>query len=105
MRCYPVASMALAFLSGHLQIAFYVAFAVALWWLWRFVQVRKSDGRGYALIVVGSLAAACVVVAGLIAAAQIIPTLDLAANSHGLERRARKDMQVTSPSEWVPIDS
>ncbi len=75
-------AVALAFLAGHFQIAFYVAFAVALWWLWKFAAVRRSQGRGYAVLIVGSLAVCCVVAGGLVAAAQILPTEELAANSH-----------------------
>ena len=42
----------------------------------------QVDGRGYALVVVGALLVASVALAGLIRAAQILPTLELGASSH-----------------------
>ena len=39
--------LALAFLAGHFQIAFYVVLATGLWWLWKLVEVCASRGEDY----------------------------------------------------------
>lgn len=75
-------AIGLAFLAGHFQIAFYVVLATGLWWLWKMVQVWRAEGKTYSLLKVIWPLVQCVVVAGLIAAPQMLPTQELAANSH-----------------------
>jgi hypothetical protein len=75
-------AIALAVLAGHFQIAFYVFFASLLWWLWKLGQVWKNDGRGRALSGVVLPFIGCIIVFGLISAAQLLPTLELARISH-----------------------
>lgn len=75
-------AIALAFLAGHLQIAFYVLFASVLWWLWELVQARRSDGRAAVLPRVIVPGVACLLILGLIASAQLLPSLELGRNSH-----------------------
>lgn len=74
--------IALSFLAGHFHIAFYVLLGAALWWLWKLVAVWQSEGKRAVLNRVVIPAAACFAVFGLIAAAQVLPTQELAANSH-----------------------
>jgi hypothetical protein len=74
--------VALAFLAGHIQIAFYVLLASIMWWLWKLGQVWRSDGRGTALLRVAIPCGACLVILVLIASAQMLPTFELARNSH-----------------------
>lgn len=76
------ASIALAFLSGHFQIAFYVLLAAALWWVWKLDLVSKTDGKLYTIFKFALPCAACFVFFALIAAPQIIPSQELAKNSH-----------------------
>lgn len=73
--------LGIAFLAGHLQIAFYVVLATGLWWLWRIVAVWRYETRAQALRLLPALAG-CVLIAALIAAPQVLPTQELAANSH-----------------------
>ena len=74
--------LAMAFLAGHFQIAFYVVLATGLWWLWKMVGVWRAEGKTYTVLKVIWPLIGCVVIAGLIAAPQILPTQELAANSH-----------------------
>ena len=76
------AVQALTFLAGHFQIAFYVGFAVLLWWVWKLVAVRREEGRAYAFLKVVLPFVACFVIGALVAAPQVLPTQELAANSH-----------------------
>lgn len=76
------AVIGLTFLAGHFQIAFYVALATGLWWLWKTVEVLRAEGKIYSFLKVGVPLMGCVVIAGLIAAPQLLPTQELAANSH-----------------------
>lgn len=75
------AALALSFLAGHLQIAFYVTLASLLWWVWRLAGVWKAEGGVVALKRVAPSIAAFVIVAGLIGSAQLLPTFELGANS------------------------
>ncbi len=76
------AAVALAFLAGHLQIAFYVGFATVLFWIWLIAGELKTGGfRANWLRLVGYLVGFAVI-AGTLAAPQILPTQELAANSH-----------------------
>jgi len=72
----------MAFLAGHFQIAFYVALAAGLWWLWKLGEVWRAEGKTYAVLRVVVPFAAFAVIAGLIAAPQVLPTVELAQNSH-----------------------
>ena len=76
------AAQATAFLAGHFQIAFYVATAAGLWWLWKLVEAWRAEGKTHAFpkVVVSFIAFA--LIAGLIAAPQALPTVELARNSH-----------------------
>ena len=76
------AAQAMAFLAGHFQIAFYVALAAGLWWLWKLGEVWRAEGKTYAVLKVIVPFVAFVVIAGLIAAPQVLPTVELAQNSH-----------------------
>lgn len=75
-------ALAMAFLAGHFQIAFYVVLATSLFWLWKMVQVWRDEGKVYTFLKVIVPFAACVLVAILISAPQVLPTQELAANSH-----------------------
>lgn len=74
--------LGLTFLAGHFQIAFYVVLATGLWWLWKIVGVWRSEGATCTKLKVIWPLIGCIVIAGLIAAPQILPTQELAANSH-----------------------
>ncbi len=75
-------AVAMAFLAGHLQIAFYVGFATVLFWAWLIGSEVRTDGfRANWLRLVGYLVGFAVI-AGTLAAPQILPTQELAANSH-----------------------
>ena len=74
--------LGLAFLAGHFQIAFYVVLATGLWWLWKLVAVWREEGLTYSFLKVGVPLIGCVLITGLISAPQILPTQELAANSH-----------------------
>ena len=74
--------LGLTFLAGHFQIAFYVVLATGLWWLWKMVEVMRAEGKIYAILKVVAPMIGCIVIAGLIAAPQVLPTQELAANSH-----------------------
>lgn len=76
------AVIALAVLAGHLQIAFYVFFASLLWWLWKLGQVWRNDGRRQLLSRMILPFVGCIITFGLIASVQLLPTLELARNSH-----------------------
>ena len=76
------AVLALSFLAGHLQIAFYVALASMLWWIWRLAGAWRSEGGAVTCRRVLPACAAFVIVAGLIASAQVLPTEELGSNSH-----------------------
>lgn len=74
--------IALAFLAGHLQIAFYVLFASVLWWLWKLGQVSREEGKPSSLLKVIVPGVACLLIFGLIASAQLLPSIELSRNSH-----------------------
>jgi len=75
-------ALAMAVLAGHFQIAFYVGFAALLWWVWKLARVWRAEGRFYAEFRVGVPFVVFAVMAALIAAPQVLPTQELAANSH-----------------------
>ena len=68
------AAIALAVLAGHMQIAFYVAFAAMIWWTWKFVVVRRAEGRIYTVLKVVVPLVGCIGIAVLIAAPQFLPS-------------------------------
>jgi hypothetical protein len=73
------AVIALATLAGHLQIAMYIFLMAGAWWLWliaRETRVTRRPGRQI------GLAALTFVIAFLIAAPQLLPTLELSGMSH-----------------------
>lgn len=76
------AVLGLTFLAGHFQIAFYVVLASGLWWLWKLVLVWREEGLTYSFLKVGIPLIGCVIITGLISAPQVLPTQELAANSH-----------------------
>ena len=80
------ASLGLAFLAGHFQIAFYVGFAAVLAWLWHLVAVNKAEGNIEALLRVVVPFMAFAAIAGLIAAPQILTSQELAAQSHRMRK-------------------
>ena len=75
-------ALAMTFLAGHFQIAFYVVLATGIFWLWKMVQVWRDEGKVYTFLKVVVPFAGCVLIAILIAAPQVLPTQELAANSH-----------------------
>ncbi|MGC8863582.1 MAG: YfhO family protein [Armatimonadota bacterium] len=75
-------TQAMAFLAGHFQIAFYVAMAAGLWWLWKLGEVWRTDGKTYAVLGVVLPFLGFALTAGLIAAPQVLPTVELAQSSH-----------------------
>lgn len=74
-------ALAMAFLAGHLQIAFYVAFASALWWLWKTVGSLRREGRAHVFRYVLIPCAVFLAIAALISSAQVLPSMELAAKS------------------------
>lgn len=75
-------ALAMTFLAGHFQIAFYVVLATSLFWLWKMVQVWRDEGKVYTILKVIVPFAACAVIAILVSAPQVLPTQELSANSH-----------------------
>jgi hypothetical protein len=75
-------SLGLAFLAGHFQIAFYVALTAVLWWAWKYFGQCRAEGRLYAVAHVIFPFIAFVAIAFLIAAPQLLPSHELASNSH-----------------------
>jgi len=75
-------ALAMAFLAGHFQIAFYVVLATGLFWLWKMVQVWRDEGKVYTVLKVIVPLAGCVLIAILLSAPQMLPTQELSANSH-----------------------
>ncbi len=75
-------ALAMAFLAGHFQIAFYVAMCAGLWWLWKLGAVWRAEGRSYAFRRVVLPCIAFLAIVGLLTAAQVLPTVELAGNSH-----------------------
>ena len=88
------AAVALAFLAGHLQIAFYVLFAVVLWWAWEYVRVIAAEGRIYAFLKVVVPFIGFAIILALISAPQILPSIELAQNSH------RSSLPTSSGYSW-----
>ena len=76
------AAVAMAFLAGHLQIAFYVLFAAVLWWLWEYIRITAAEGRRYAFLNVIVPFIGFAVTLALLSAPQILPSIELAQNSH-----------------------
>lgn len=81
------AALALSFLAGHFQIAFYVLGAAALWWVWQAARARRRGNTvpaGPRLIgLIGLFLVAFV----FISAPQVLPTVELARNSHRVRER------------------
>ncbi|MDO8684411.1 MAG: hypothetical protein Q7N50_13115 [Armatimonadota bacterium] len=73
-------AVGLSLLAGHFQIALYVILAAVAWWLWEAIALRKSEQRpllpsaGYLTVIL--------TIGFSLAAAQIIPALELARLSH-----------------------
>lgn len=76
------AAVGMAFLAGHLQIAFYVGMAAALRWAWIYFSEARTSGRRATISKLGAPVLCFVAIAGLIAAAQVLPSRELAAQSH-----------------------
>jgi hypothetical protein len=76
------AVLAMAFLAGHFQIAFYVALAAGLWWLCKVGQVWRAEGKTYVILKVAVPLLGFVLIAVLTSAAQVLPAQELAMNSH-----------------------
>lgn len=76
------AALAMAFLAGHFQIAFYVAMCAGLWWLWKLGAVWREEGKAYTFLKVVLPCVAFLAIVGLLTAAQVLPTVELAQNSH-----------------------
>lgn len=74
-------ALALAFLAGHFQIAFYVAFAAALWWIWQIARMASARTAAIVPAVLFAASFAC------ISAPQVLPTLELARSSHRVRER------------------
>ncbi len=75
------AALGVAILAGHFQIASYVAFAAASWWVWLGVSRVRVDGAESITRAI-KLGLVCFAVAFLVAAPQVLPTLELAGLSH-----------------------
>jgi len=75
-------ALAMTFLAGHFQIAFYVVLATSLFWLWKMVQVWRDEGKVYTILKVIVPFVACALIAIMISAPQVLPTQELSANSH-----------------------
>jgi hypothetical protein len=75
-------ALAMAFLAGHFQIAFYVVLAAMLWWLWKLVEDLRAEGQVYATLRVVVPFLGCIAMLALIAAPQALPTVELARESH-----------------------
>jgi hypothetical protein len=74
-------TLGISILAGHFQIASYVVCAAVLWWIWLIasrarVDWQESIKKG---TIIGLI---CFAVAFMIAAPQILPTLELAKMSH-----------------------
>lgn len=74
-------ALGVAILAGHFQVASYVIEAAALWWLWLIIGRVKTHGREEIKRGI-LLALLCFGVAFLIAAPQVLPTVELAGMSH-----------------------
>lgn len=74
-------ALGVAILAGHFQAASYVMGAAALWWLWLIIGRVKTHGREEIKRGI-LLALLCFGVAFLIAAPQVLPTVELAGMSH-----------------------
>lgn len=96
------AVLGLAFLAGHFQIAFYLVLATGLWWLWKIIEVWRAEGVTYTFLKVGVPLIGCVLIAGLIAAPQVLPTEELAANSHRV-REVTEDGYQTFVDNALPV--
>ncbi|MCE5200639.1 MAG: YfhO family protein [Armatimonadota bacterium] len=75
-------TLALAFLAGHFQIAFYVALAATMWWVWKIAVLWRAEGQLYAAVHGVAPFVVFIIIAALIAAPQVITSQELAANSH-----------------------
>lgn len=94
-------TIGLTFLAGHFQIAFYVVLAAAIWWLWKMIEMKRAEGVYFSILKVVAPCIACVVIAGLIAAPQFLPSQELAANSHRVRATTEAGYQ-TFISNAVP---
>lgn len=74
--------VALAFLAGHFQIAFYVGLTAMFWWLWKLIATWRAEGQLETVLRVVVPFVAFALTAGLIAAPQVLSTQELAMNSH-----------------------
>lgn len=79
-------SLGLAFLAGHFQIAFYVAMASVLWWIWKCIGKWRSDGLNNSAKYAMLQFVVFVAIAFLISAPQILPSHDLAQHSHRIRQ-------------------
>lgn len=78
---YAGACMAISVFGGHLQIAMYVGLAAMFWWVWLLIGQWRSEG----FLKAKSILACCavfVVIAGMISAAQVLPSMELGRISH-----------------------
>jgi len=75
-------AQAMAFLAGHFQIAFYVAFAVCLWWLWESLEKGRASSFAVAFKNTLPLFLSFASITVLIASPQVLPTVELAQSSH-----------------------
>lgn len=91
-------AVALAVLAGHFQIAFYVVMAAGLWWLWKLLDVRRSEGTTYAVLKVVIPCIGFLIIAGLICAPQFLSSIELAKNSH-------RTREVTAEGYQVFVDN
>lgn len=74
-------ALGISILGGHFQIASYVLVAALMWWIWLAAAHVKIDGAS-GLWRRALLAVATFAVAFLVAAPQILPTVELAGLSH-----------------------
>ncbi|NLN77408.1 MAG: YfhO family protein [Armatimonadetes bacterium] len=76
------AAIALAFLAGHFQIAFYVTLAAGLWWIWKIAETLWDERTISSAIKIARPVLGCAAIAALIACAQLLPSQELASHSH-----------------------
>ncbi|MGQ9579971.1 MAG: hypothetical protein ACUVT8_03385, partial [Armatimonadota bacterium] len=88
LKCAMLAGLvqAVAFFAGHFQIAFYVALAACIWWLWKFGEVWFAGGLMRAVRCVFLYFIAFTVIAVLVASPQVLPTVELAGSSHRVRK-------------------
>jgi hypothetical protein len=95
------ALFALQLLAGHTQTAFITGVAIGLWVLFHWPEWGTSAaGRGRSLIGVGIVVGAGVALAGLLAAVQLLPTLELAGQS---SRQGGLALNEVLSFSWHPL--